>query len=111
MKDFSKTSSSPDNIEIMNDAMETTVAMLPHPVSSAHRHFTNEDNGLFLHHYWTNAWLAECNQTVVDQICSLTTMYSAGNKSDRERSLLAPYAFRGLERLLADFWRDVNKRR
>ena len=22
-----------------------------------------------------------------------------------------PYAFRGLERLLADFWRDVNKRR
>jgi hypothetical protein len=23
----------------------------------------------------------------------------------------SPYTFRGLERLLADFWRDVNKRR
>jgi hypothetical protein len=36
MKDFSNASFSPDIIEIMNDVMETAVATLPRPVSSAH---------------------------------------------------------------------------
>jgi hypothetical protein len=36
MKDLPNAAFSPDIIEIMNDAMETAVATLPYPVSSAH---------------------------------------------------------------------------
>ena len=34
MKDFSNASFSPDLIEVMDQALETAVATLPHPVSS-----------------------------------------------------------------------------
>jgi hypothetical protein len=38
MKDFYNASFSPDTISVMNDAMKSAVATLPHPVSTAHVH-------------------------------------------------------------------------